>query len=203
MYFEAAADVLEKALSYVKKNGTEAQISKYALEKYGSLAGVFCTDINMLSSDENIGAEAAFFIKLAAEVVSRAATDEYKFGVRHTPRETDEYLKALLFSRSIECVYAISFDKKGRAIACDLVSEGVVNSSEILPRKIVEIAKRRAAAYMILSHNHPKGRARPSNDDMSTTLALSRILTNSGISLVRHVVVSGNDAYSIGGLGEL
>ena len=203
MYFKALADAMCETLSYVKRNGGADEIASYLFEKYGSLSRVFCADTHLLMSDENVGADTAFFIKLLAEVVSRAATDEYKFGIKHTPKETDEYFKALLFARSVECVYAMSFDKKGRATACDLISEGVVNSSEILPRKIVETAKRRSAAHVILAHNHPNGRAKPSDDDVSTTLALSRILSNTGINLVRHVVVSGNEVYSIGGLGEL
>ena len=203
IYFKSISDALAKTLSYVSKEDAAGAASELMFEKYGTLDRILSADANILACEEKIGAKNAHFVKLIASVISRAKTEEYKFGAKHTPEETDEYFKALLLPRSVECVYAMSFDAKGRAIACDLVSEGVVNSSELLPRKIVEIATRRRAVYMILAHNHPHGVANPSDDDISSTMSIARILSNLNIKLVRHIIVSGNHSASIGVGGEL
>lgn len=203
IYFKSISDALAKTLSYVSKEDAAEAASELMFEKYGTLDRILSADANILACEEKIGAKNAHFVKLIASVISRAKTEEYKFGAKHTTEETDEYFKALLLPRSVECVYAMSFDAKGRAIACDLVSEGVVNSSELLPRKVVEIATRRRAVYMILAHNHPHGVANPSDDDISSTMSIARILSNLNIKLVRHIIVSGNHSASVGVGGEL
>ena len=197
IYLKCASDALKKTLSFMNKDGA-AKVTEHLFEKYGSLDRILSADMNVLTYDEAVGDKNAYFVKLMASVISRSETEQYKMGVKHTPEQTDEYFKALFLPCAVECVYAMSFDAKGRAISCDLVSEGVVNSSELLPRKIVEIATRRRAVSMILAHNHPHGVANPSDDDISATMSISRILSNLNVKLIRHVVVAGNAATSIG-----
>ncbi len=203
IYLKCVSDALAKTLSFVNKEDAATAASESMFEKYGTLSRILSSDVNVLSYDEKIGEKNARFVKLLASVISRAKTEQYRFGIKHTPEQTDEYFKALLLPRSVECVYVMSFDSKGRALSCDLVSEGVVNSSELLPRKIVEIATRRRAKYMILAHNHPHGVANASDDDVSATMSISRILSNLNVKLVRHIIVSGNDSTSIGTGGNL
>ena len=202
IYLKCVSDAFEKALSFTNKDGA-AEVTEHLFEKYGTLSRILSADMNVLSYDEAVGERDASFVKLAASVISRSKTEQYKMGVKHTSEQTDEYFKALFLPCSVECVYVMSFDAKGRAKSCDLVSEGVVNSSEFLPRKIVEIATRRRAAYMILAHNHPHGVATPSDDDISATMSVSRILSNLNVKLIRHVVVAENTATSIGAYRDL
>ena len=202
MYLKCSSDALAKALSYAIKGDAE-EASTAMFEKYVTLCRIFAADTDIMAREEKIGAQAAGFVKLIGSVISRAKTEKYSFGARHTPEQTDDYFKALFLTRSVECVYMMSFDAKKRAIRCDLVSEGVVNSSELLPRKIAEIATKRKASYVILAHNHPHGVANASSDDVSATLGISRILSELNVRLVRHIVVSGNDATSIGVGGEI
>ena len=188
---------LERLLSYRVGNEEARNVAEHLFLKYGSLDRILSADVNILYEDEKVGGEAAFLIKLASSLISRAKTESYKFGIKHTPEETDRYFKALLLPRSVECVYAMSYDAKGRAVGADLLSEGVVNASEILPRKVIEAAKRRGAKYMILAHNHPHGTAEASEDDISSTMSIARILANSDVKLARHIIVSGTDVTSI------
>lgn len=196
MHFEYSVEALSGVLAYVFGNDARS-VAERLLEKYGTTDRIMSADVNILAENDGLGKNKALFIKLVCSVISRSKTEKYKFGVTHSPSETDEYFKALLLPRSVECAYAMSFDKRKRAIACDLISEGVVNASELLPRKIVEIAKRRRAEYMILAHNHPHGRAAASDDDISATMSVARILANSNVVLVRHVIVSDNDVSSV------
>ena len=196
MRFEYLVNSLTDTLSYVKGDSAR-DTAEHLLEKYGSVDRIMAADTNVHTDDVAVGGTAALYIKLVASVISRMGTEKYKFGVTHSTQQTDEYLKALFLPCSVECVYALTYDKRGRALACDLISEGVVNSSELLPRKIVEVATRRRAAYMIIAHNHPLGVASPSDADVAATMSIARILSNSGVSLVRHVIVSGNEITSI------
>lgn len=171
----------------------EPDMAAYELvNKFGTLDRIFSASLRALSEIEPLGSVGASYVKLLAEVISRGETDKFKFGIKHTDEQRDAYLRALLAPYDVEVVYIMCLDKSRRTIGVDLVSHGVVNASELLPRKIVEAVIRRGASYVVLAHNHPNGVARLSAADMEATVTVDRTLAASGIKLIRHVVTAGN-----------
>ena len=183
------AEILSRALSYAcdKVVGID-----WLLDKYGSLADVASVPRERLA--EAIGDKAAELIKLTAALEARRVCERILAKRTLTDSEIDECFLAMSLGKSVEVVYAMSFDKNGRVIAVDEVSEGTVNSSEILPRKLLEVAYKRHAVSVILAHNHPRGEARASDADIESTATVARILHASKIRLVRHVIVGGGEA---------
>ena len=82
-------------------------------------------------------------------------------------------------------------DEHGRAIACPLISEGTVNSSDVSPRRIVEVATRANATSVIFLHNHPHGTVDPSREDISFTSRIMGVLASAEIRLAGHYIVAG------------
>ena len=189
----AYIDNVKEALSEVLSSSvSDADASSLLLlSRYGSLERIFAVDISRLAEIKEIGKKGALAIKLAAELVSRSKTDDYEFGVRHTAEETDGYFKALLMPCPVEVVYIMSFDKAGRAISADVVSRGVVNASEFLPRKVAEIAVRHKASFVVMAHNHPLGECKLSDEDMVSARQIAQVLSSLNVKLVRHIVVCG------------
>jgi len=182
-------EFLVELLGYVSENPSatvEALASKYstflhiAEASEDSLADVLCGDKN-----------AAFYIKLCAAVASRRQSDRFVFGRKHTEDEICEYLSALLFGMAEETVYMISIDSHGRCVGADRVGEGIVNFSSVLPRKVVDVAKRRGASSVIIAHNHPGGYLVPSGNDVSATALLAQLLDSSEIRLEKSYIFSG------------
>ena len=93
----------------------------------------------------------------------------------------------------METVYAILLDDSGRLISAEHISEGTVNSSDIIPRRILEIAKKKKSRRIILAHNHPTGSKTPSKDDIMTTGRLFTLLASVGVKLVSHYVVADGE----------
>lgn len=173
------------------------ELSEYLLSKYYTVAGVLSAPMSALCEDERVGKRIAVQLKLAGALLSRKECEKYKLGVIHTAEETDNYLRAKFLTSSVETVYLLSLDKSGRALGCDLVSSGTVNSSDISPRTIVNFAISRKADRVILAHNHPGGTAKPSDDDIVTTANIAHILRSAGVKLTRHVIVAPDGVYSI------
>ncbi len=183
--------ILAEILSRVFADGEEKARSLFG--KFGSLIGVFEADADSIAEALSGDLRAAVYIKLCAAAVSRRGCDTFKFGRRHTEQEICEYLKYLFFGLSYETVYLLSLDREGRITASDKVGEGTVNASNIIPRKVLDLARKRGAARVIVAHNHPGGYAKPSDDDTSATALLRSLLISSGVGLEDHYVVAGNE----------
>lgn len=183
--------ILAELLSRAFADGEEK--ARLILDKFGGICGVLEADTESASDALSGDLHAAVYIKLCSAVVSRRGCDAFKLGRRHTEDEICEYLKYLFFGLSDETVYLLSIDKDGRVIAADKMGDGTVNASNILPRKVVDLARKRKAASVIVAHNHPGGYAKPSDDDISATSLLNSLLVSSGLALVAHYVVAGNE----------
>lgn len=176
---------------------TPQQTAKLLAEHYGSFLAIAEADIYSLTEVLGGDSSLALYIRLAVDIASRRGSDRFKFGKKHTEEEIEEYLIFLFFGVSVETVYMLSFDEQDRVIACDKIGEGTVNYSSILPRKIIETAKRRGAKSVAIAHNHPGGYAHPSEDDISASRMIFGILNASGINFVDGYIVAGAECVKI------
>ena len=169
-------------------------------DRYGNVENILCADYSELC--ELVGESIAVYLKVLGAVSSRRHTEKLTPGKVHTRAEVAEYFKALFLTESIECVYALLLGEGGETIGCRLISKGTVNSSEIIPRKILEEAIDGGSHRVILAHNHPHGLARASDEDIRLTGCVSDVLSFVGIKLEYHLVVAGTScdivSYTVG-----
>ena len=66
-----------------------------------------------------------------------------------------------------------------------------MNSSEILPRKAIEVAIGRGASSVAITHNHPGGVPSPSIDDLNLTNSLACVFASCDIVLSDHYIIAG------------
>ena len=178
-----------RLLSFSSKES--AELADGIIKKYGSIENAMCADISEISDFSGEGT--ACFLKLCASLISRRRTDALVFGRAYAEREIAEYLKGLFTGLSVETVFALFYDKDGRLLSCKQVGLGTVNASEIITRRVVEYALREGAAAVDIAHNHPRGSARPSKDDMNMTTMLEGLFKSAGVELLSHYVVAGQD----------
>ena len=153
----------------------------------GEMYALIWSDAGLSVSDETTAA----YIKLLAYVTSRRRTDAFSFGVKQSPAAIAEYLKALFIGESVEKTYLIGFDRQERVIGCELLGEGTVNASEIMPRKALEAAMRMSCAAVSIAHNHPFGTTAPSGDDLTLTQNFAVLLGACEIGFNDHFVIAG------------
>ena len=177
-----------KLLSYVSEADAEKR-AEHLLSKYHTIENVLTAGAKELSAltDE----KCAFFLKLLAYITSRRKTDMYKIGGEYSRAQLADYLKALFLGDSVEKTYLIGFDARGRFLGCELLGEGTVSSSEILPRKALDVSHSLRAKSVSIAHNHPFGVTRASIDDMAVTNHFATLFGNCDIKLIDHFIVAG------------
>lgn len=186
---------LLRLLSGVAKNPQDA-VDKLA-RRYGSFVAIAEASPEEISAALDGDMTTSLYIKIAVATASRRKCDLFKLGKHHTDEEIAEYFKALFFGLSVETVYILTLDGADRVIACDKAGEGTVNNSNVIPRRLLEIAKRRGARSIIIAHNHPGGVATPSEEDTLATSYLRELFVSSGISVASHYIVAGSDCTKI------
>lgn len=187
-YNKSDLDYFERLLSCSGRADARS-LAERLLIKYKTIENSLAASISELidASDETTAA----YIKLLAYVTSRRRTDAFSFGVKQSPAAIAEYLKALFIGESVEKTYLIGFDRQERVIGCELLGEGTVNASEIMPRKALEAAMRMSCAAVSIAHNHPFGTTAPSGDDLTLTQNFAILLGACEIGFNDHFVIAG------------
>lgn len=181
-------DYLASLLEVIE--GKKARRSAHLLlSKFLTIENMICASEKTLIScfSERI----AFFVKLLGYVTSRRVTDEYSFGKHYTTADIAEYLKALFLGDSVEKIYILAFDRQGRFIGYELLGEGTVNASEVMPRKAIEVAMSKSARSVAIAHNHPLGKAEPSQDDHKFTNTYTSLFSACEIAFTHHYIIAG------------
>lgn len=181
-------DYFASLLSFLdSENGRET--AHRLLSKFLTIENTLCASEAMLINE--FSEKVAFFIKILAYITSRRATDRFPFGNIYTKTEIADYLKALFIGDSVEKVYLLTYDERGRLNGCELIAEGTVNSSEVVPRKAIEVALKKSAKSVSIAHNHPLGKAEPSSEDIKFNNSFSSLFSACDISLTTHYIVAG------------
>jgi DNA repair protein RadC len=80
-------------------------------------------------------------------------------------------------------------DSQHAVIGFEVLFEGTLTQTAVMPREIVRRALQLNAGAVILAHNHPSGSAEPSKADAMLTVALKQALALVDVRVLDHVVV--------------
>ncbi len=177
--------LLSFASSSVAHRAAEGLISSF-----GTLYAVMQNDEYALSTADGCSRSLALALRVASAIISRKVTDGCKIGNKCLHIDMKPYISALFFGGNAERVMLISIDRKSRLIGYDTICEGTVNSASFTPRRILETALKRSAAYVIMAHNHPSGDFTITREDIDATEITASVLNSAGITLLSHYVVS-------------
>ncbi len=186
---------IAKILSFELKEPEKA--AKEIANRYPDIYSLAVADPDELARLEYVGEKGAHLLRLVMSLRSRSGVDSLKLGRKHTEEEIVAYLKSLFFSLANETVYLLLFDDKGRLISSEFVCEGTVNATNILPRKLMELMIKKNCRDAILAHNHPGGVARPSSDDVDTTVRVDKLFQSADRRLLAHYIIAGNECCKI------
>ncbi len=138
--------------------------------------------------------EVAILVSLAAAISSRVCLSALKRGVKYSPEAVKLYTTGIFCQAYREESHILCFDDSDRFLGSGKVNEGTINSLEIIPRRILDIACELGASGVIMVHNHPNGSTNPSDEDLRNTEYIEHVLNNSGIKLVGSMIYSGGEA---------
>lgn len=106
--------------------------------------------------------------------------------------EVANFLSNLLGERTQENLVVLCLNTKNEIVSFSTVHVGSLNQSIAHPRDIMQRALLSNAARIVLSHNHPSGTARPSENDRLFTKRIHQCGELMGIELLDHLIVTDN-----------
>lgn len=200
----APHEVLELLLFYARARGDVNPLAHRLLEVFGSLRGVLEAPPDQLMQVEGVGEETATFLGLMVPVFRKyqeTLDEKQMFLTRRM--DAERYCHAMLVGLRYERLQLISLSASRRVIGTRVVGEGGVSEVFAYPRHVVEAALNHNACSVILCHNHPGGTPEPSGDDLEVTKQIEAVLRHLGIRLMDHIIVAGNETYSMSLHGQI
>ena len=191
-------ELLELLLFYVVPRADTNMTAHALLERFGSLCAVLDAPVEDLISVKGVGIEVAAYLKMIGATMRRAELEQMDDGKRfHTVQDIKDYIKPLFSHLNCERLYMLSFDDAKRLISCDKIAQGSTNAVAVNTNHMVRIAVMGQASWVVLAHNHPRGVALPSLDDISATGRYREILQSVSIQLVEHYIVGDGEIVPI------
>ncbi|MDR5000433.1 RadC family protein [Brevibacillus parabrevis] len=120
-----------------------------------------------------------------------------------TPKDVFDFLEPELRYQTKEHFTCLFLKTKNRIICKETVSIGSLNAAVVHPRKVFRAAIKRCSASLICAHNHPSGDSTPSTEDLILTKRLREAGEIIGIEVLDHVIIGGNQFYSLKENGHL
>ena len=143
---ERVSSYLSQVLAFAIPKDVCRDTARRLLERFGSLDLVCSATVSELESVEGVTRNAALLLRLCAALSSRRVTDAFELGKAHTAEEISRYFVALFMGLSVETVYMMLLDGRGRVTGVEYMGEGTVSISDVYPRRLVERAVTRGFA---------------------------------------------------------
>ncbi len=162
-----------------------------------------------LSSDklcEYKGMGVAKYVQLQAalEMGRRYLKESLVSGVAITSAKVAiDFFTAKLRHLSEERFVALYLDSQNQVIEYVELATGTIDGASVYPREVVKSALQYNAAVVIFAHNHPSGRAQPSQSDRLLTTALADALKTVDIRVLDHLVIGDGEYTSFAEHGWL
>jgi len=147
----------------------------------------------LISSFVGIGEAKAITIIAAMELGRRRKLSEnLQRPLLDSSQLAFEYLSPLLSDLPHEEFWIVLLNNAKKVIAHYKIGQGGITSTSADVRLIARKALENNAISVILAHNHPSGNLQVSNADLSITQQIKKALKLFDITLIDHLILSGN-----------
>ncbi len=189
------AEALESLFSFVMPKGRAKEAAKALLSRFYGVSGIFDAEPSEIKEVFDFDEKAIAVIKLIPTLLEEYINEKTNIEGEHYDNieKLGRYLVGRYLLEERELVLLLLFDNSFRLICEKTVCIGSVNSARLSIKELCETAKCQGASCAVLSHNHPKGIAIPSAEDIATTSAAVSLFEAAGIPLIEHILVAGKD----------
>ena len=191
-------NILEFLLFYSIPRIDTNEIAHNLINTFGGLSETFDAPFEELIKLPHISEHTATLIKLIPALSRAYMLDRQKEKqVFDTPKKLGEYFVSRFIGATNEKLYLLLLDASLKEIICTQVSEGSVTASNLNARTVVDNVVKHNACSVVIAHNHPRGLALPSTDDLMLTSKLKSVLKSIDVRLIDHIIVAGDDYVSL------
>ena len=120
-----------------------------------------------------------------------------------SPAVTRDYLRLRLAHEEREVFACLFMNSQNKLIEYSAMFFGTLTQTAVYPREVLRKALRLNAGAIIIAHNHPGGKAAPSQGDKFLTKALSEAVALIDVRLLDHMIISNSETFSFAEHGLL
>lgn len=174
----------------------------HEITKKHELKKLFTTTQKSLCRFSGIGAAKAATL-LACFELARRYQQESTLVALNNPEKVFQQAFSIKDKKQEVCL-AMYVDGSQRLLKKKTLAIGSLNQNFLEFRELLKPAFLLPAAGFILVHNHPSGNAIPSEQDIAVTQQVAKGANLVGVELIDHVIVTGNNFFSMkkAGLGD-
>ncbi len=191
------SELLALIINHGTRNRSALQLAKELLQScqndLNKLGGMDPRDICHFKI-KGLGEAKAIGICAALELGLRRNMVQAQQTVIRSAADIHHFLVSKLGHRRQEVFAVVFLNSANRLIDFEIVSEGGINTTVADPRVILRKALVHEAVALIVSHNHPSGQTRPSEQDLRLTRRLKEAAALLDIRLLDHIIV-GQQGY--------
>lgn len=180
------------------KNESALTLANRILIQFEKLHGLKQATLEELTEIKGMGQAKAIQLLAAIELGKRLAQKELdsKFTIR-SPEDAANFLMPELEPLQQEHFVALYLNVKNQILHKQTIFVGSLNASIVHPRELFRVAIRRAAASIIVAHNHPSGNPTPSPEDIEVTKRLIEAGHILGVDLLDHLIIGDHQFISL------
>lgn len=141
-------------------------------------------------------------INHAIDAIAEKA-NSYKGEFFTQPDNTYKFLLLNHKQEKYETFSVIFLTSKNELIEHRVVFNGSINSAQIYPRTIAQIALELNAKALILCHHHPSGETTPSMLDLKLTDRLIEVMRLIDVKILDHFILGGKNFHSMAINGQI
>lgn len=189
---------LEYILTYVIPRCDTNELAHRLLDRFGTAADVLNTDWELLAEVDGMGETSAKKLHLLVDIfdyyTEQQLARRYVFEYRS---DISDFFEELLRFKPVETTYIIGVNAANRVIARCKLSTGGINSVGVSTHQIAKFVTSARPTYIFLAHNHPSGKALPSQQDFEGTNVVRNLLSSLNVPLADHIIVGIDGVYSM------
>lgn len=183
--------------------GNAEKAADSLLERFKNLKGILNAGYDKLLETDNVNENAAVLLEFMQQLAMI-----YGDTVEEINEVTGTAVLARIFQpyfmgEDTEKFLIGCFDGDLKLISVCEIGTGTSFCSFANLRDIISEALSKGCEMAALSHNHPGGSPKPSDEDISITRQINEILSSMGIRLMDHIVIGADISYSMRDGGEL
>lgn len=191
-------NAMEFLLFLAHARGDTNPLAHTLIDRFGSLANVLDAPVEELEEVPGVGHSSAVILKFIPQMCAYYL--ENKRSHRRVPLNSVEaayeFFVPKFFGRTEEALFMAAVDDRRMLLRCVQISEGTANATSVCVAKIVSEALKCGATGVVLAHNHPRGLALPSGEDLAVTQEVYQALRLVNIQLLDHLILNDGEYVS-------
>ncbi len=149
---------------------------------------------------KNVGEKTATMLAIIAAIFQSEETwnPEKKITLKTVAERCQFFLEKMRKGNYHEEVLMVAcLSEKMEVLCFEVLENGTVGHIQVSAGKIAKFVFQSNCSRVILAHNHLNGVAKPSYEDVVETRKLFNLLASLEIELTDHIIVGGEDTYSM------